>query len=531
LWDDVLEFCNPTRLFYEPLTEGKDKKPKVKFNSRAFLALTKASAGFQGYTANAMTDWYRLAFADPDLMDAPGVRDYLEKCERVMYAEFAKSGLYTSMGETTPDLHTCQAYLYEEEDVANKRIIFQAFHPKAAWVAEGSRGEINTIVMDHWWTAQAAFDRFGDKLTERKRDLAKKNPFNSITIRHIVKPMDARYLELSSNHTREQMPFVSIWYDQAESAILDVGGFWEFPYMVGRYAKNGAEVYARTPAHNALGDIMGANQMSRSRIQLGNRIADPTLVVPEDLEGSDDLLPGGRIYTQRDSQRIEPVALGANYPITVDNEERQDRIIDEHFNIPLYEMLQAADRTKTAREVIEMMGEKAALLVDTSSRYSEHFLQPIIRRSFNILYRAGRFPEPPKAILEAQGEGGLRVDFQGFLAQLQNKYFQGTGINAALGFAQGMAAAFLQPIPAHDNIDQDELMRQGLEANGVPATIIRERPDVEALRQQRAQAQAEAQQQAIQLQQSQTMTQNMDKLGKKPEDGSPIQQLGEALKQ
>jgi hypothetical protein len=280
---------------------------------------------------------------------------------------------------------------------------------------------------------------------------------------------------------------------------------------------------------NALGDILGANQISKSTLALAQLISNPTMLADDDLRGRDTLLPGGRVYIANKDKVFQPVALGANYPISTDREDRVDSVIKEHFNINLYMMLQQAEGQMTAREVIERMGEKAAVLGYITGRYNTEVLQPLIMRTVNLLARAGRLPKPPQVILDAKTEVGFQIVFQGFLAQVQQRYYQTSGINASLAYIQAVGQIFGPD--SLDNVDSDELMREGLESAGCPARIVRELPEVETRRQQRAQALAQQQQQQQQMQAQQTLAQNADKLGKKPEQGSPLQQADQVMAQ
>jgi hypothetical protein len=458
-------------------------------------------------------------------MEQPGVSDWLEDCERILYANFNASNFYDMLSEFVPDgFSPGTAIAYIEEDIGRGRVVYQAKHPLACWISENAFGEIDTMHEEVYLSNRALRQRFGESLSEDRIKAEKDDPFGMTTIRHVTIPMDTKYLDFKAKDLDSQMPFVSIWYDMVGEYILDVGGYWEFPYVVWRYAKNSGEEYGRGPVMDAIGDILGAIQMTKTRIILGQRVADPTLVVPQELEGSDDTLPGGRIYTTKDSQRIEPVQIGANYPITIDNEKRQEEIINAHFNVDIYLMLQQAQGQMTAREVTERMGEKSAILGPITGRFNTEALGSFIRRTFNILLRGGKLPKAPPAVLENQDQAGLSIEFVGLLAQLQKKYYQGGGVDRAYEYANATAQLFPE---AMDHIDGSELLRNALEAAYAPAKAIRDRQEVEQIRAARAQAM----EQQKQDEQKMAIMQNADKLGSKPEEGSPMSDMAQAMAQ
>jgi len=520
LWKEVMEFCFPARLFDPVDDQNADKRPKVNYNNRAALDVQIASSGFQGYTANRRSIWMKLQFEDIRLMEEYGVSDWLEECERTLYAVFSRSGLYEALGEAVPDGHVIGTAAIYVEDLGDGRISFQARHPLAIWIGEDAQGEVDTFLEDVPMTNRSVEKRFGkENISEQMREASDKRPYEVTYIRHIVMPMDKTFMQYAQRPTHEKMPFCSVWYDKTGRRVLDTGGYWEFPTAVWRQTKNAGEEYGRSDAHAALGDVMAGNQMTKSRIKLGNLIAEPPLLVDAGLEGIDTILPNAHIYREDRQDTMEPVPLGANYPITKDNEERQDALIDAHFHIPIYQMLQNMERQMTAREVIERTGEKAAILGPTTGRYEREMLQKIIRRTFNLLYRAGKLPQIPQAVVEAGVEASIKVEFLGFLAQLQQRYYQTTGINATMAYIQAVMQMFPE---SADWVDADKLMVEGMESSGSPASIVREKTDVEKLRVMRQQQQQAMAQAAQQQEESNMMMQNADKLGKKPEQGSMI---------
>jgi hypothetical protein len=526
-WDRLWDKCYPTRKFYAPEDYGSSKEPTINYSTHARRALEISSGGFQEYTANRRTAWMQLRFDDPILNKQYMVADWLEECQEIVLAHFNRSNFYPALGELVPDGHVTGGCMFSEEDRARNLILYRARHPKAIWYTRNAYGEIDIVVDEYWYSRRACVQRFGaenlhDSIT---RDVDKA-PLDGVKIHHIVMPMDTRYLAYSTEARNAKMPFVSIWYDRTNKWIIDVGGYWEMPYTAWGYYQLDGEDYPRTPAMDALGEIYAVNQMAKSRIALGQKISDPPMIVDSGLQGQDYIIPGYHIYIGSPAQRIEPLQLGANYPITTDNEQRAENAIDAHFNIDLYMMLANAERQMTAREVIERMGEKISVIGYSVGTYEQQVLQPNVRRTFNILYRAGMLPPAPKAVLDAvKDKTYLKIEFLGRLSQLQRQYFQTSGLNNAISYVGAIGQMNQDSL---DNVDFDELMRTSLESVGAPESVIREEDDVKAIRQNRLAQQA----QLMQLQAAEAaanrVAQNYDKLAKTPQPGSPAEQLGAA---
>ena len=112
------------------------------------------------------------------------------------------------------------------------------------------------------------------------------------------------------------------------------------------------------------------------------------------------------------------------------------------------------------------------------------------------------------------------------LAQAQKKHHTLGGINQALQ----LAAPILQMFPnSGDFIDGDELMKRALNGQGMPQKVIREDEDVQKLREARELARQQQEAQAQQMAMQQSLIENADKLGRRPEEGSALQELDQQL--
>jgi hypothetical protein len=528
LWKTIADFVQPYRQFYAPDDSSRSKELKTLYNSRGVLAHRTAFAMFQAYTANEYSDWFKLMFTDANLIRYPGVADWLEEVEKILYQTFLRCGLYQALAEYSADLHGVgTATLYMERGKKPGEMVYQCRHPRALTIAEGVDGKVNTVFEDAFMTARNAVERFGeDKVPERIRTANEKHPYQDVILKHSVMPMDKKFRAYAKRDFDPRMPWVSIWWDKSSSSILDVAAYWDFPYAVGRRAKNSGEDYGRSEAMNALGDIKGANQITKSTIQLAQLIADPTFIANEELEGRDEVIPHGRVYTSKDDTRFEAVELGAHYPITTDREERVDAIINEHFFIPFYAAMASIEGgpVRSATEIVEKIGEKAAVLGYLTGRHHTECLQPVIRNTVNALMRDGMLPAPPRIVMDAyKANVGLDISFRGRLSQMQARYFQSDAITATAALMAGAAQLFGPE--ALDNVDSDEYVREGLESVGAPQKVIREMPDVEERRRQRAEAVAAQQKQAMQFQNQQAVIKNAQGLGQKPQPGSPLEEM------
>lgn len=533
-WDpihrDIIDYIHPARKYFPQ--DGETTRDKTYlYNSRAVLDLRIASSGFLGYTANRRAPWYILQFDDYAVNRKPGVGKFLEEAGRILSSWFTRTSFYEALAEAAPDgLALGTGYIFSQENIGNpNKSFWLAKHPKAVFIAENPSGEVDTFCELVYTTNRALAENYGERIGEANIQRAKDRPFEGKTIRLSVFPRDRRFDQYRLHQNRPihpRMEYTGVYWDPQENKILDVVGYWEFPLLAWRCRRDG-DWYGTGPGFDVIGDTLVGNQMGRSRLQLGNLIADPPMLSSKGLEGSDDLVPGLHIYKSKETDTIEPVPLGANYPIAIDNEKRQDEIIDEHFMIPLYRMLQQATGKMTAREVIERLGEKISILGPQVGGYEKQVLQPAIRRGFNINLRAGKLPDPPQAFKDALAAGSsLKVEFVGFFSQAQKKYYQTTNISAAVEVAAGVGQFF--PDSLHV-IKGDDLMREGLEAAGAPASTIRDDKELAEFRDQLAAAQQAAKEEQLAMMEKEQMMKYAGNLGKAPQPGSPLDQLGAGM--
>jgi len=201
-------------------------------------------------------------------------------------------------------------------------------------------------------------------------------------------------------------------------------------------------------------------------------------------------------------------------------QERRDQIIRQHFAVDFFLALTAAAERKvelTATQVIEMMGEKAAILGTRVGMLQSEAMDPIHDRVFDIEARAGRMPQPPPILLDLAG-GHIEIQYLGPLAQAQIRLSRSRSIQAGIALVGQIAS--VAPT-ALDVVDWDGAVIESLDSSGFPMHLIRPPEQVAAIRQQRSQMM----QQEKQVEMMTPMAKLLRAAGPKPEKGSPAQKL------
>jgi hypothetical protein len=520
-WKEVQRHVAPSVYDWDNPREKIPKRP-VRYTSRPTHYLKTLVSGVAGYSISPNIAWQKLSLEDPAQTDLYGVKDWLELTERLLYAEFRRSNLYLQVTKLIEAAATYgHGVMLVDEQIGDHRLRFTTHKVSEIFLDINEYDEADTVFRYYSMTLKNVAAFFGEEnLPEpRREDLKDRRSWNSgFSVIHAVYRRED-FDEDSPG--AKNMPYASVYLDEAQDHVLKESGYTSFPYAVFIWDPVIGTPYGESPAIHALDDIRLLNLIDKSRIQIAQLSADPPMNVPEDMRGYENVVPRGYNYYIEPNKIMSPILTGTNYPITLEiNQEIENRVKD-WMHVDFFLMLQReGGPNKTATEVMELQGEKAAVLSDLVVALSGP-LTRIIQRSFTILWRQRKIPPPPASLV---GTGArLKVDFIGPLSQAQKKYHESAGI--AQGIQLIMAVAQIAP-EARDVVDFDRVIKTGLEGAGVSQLLIREDEDIERIRRARQEMEAEARAQAIALEQQKNLLSNYNKLNEPVKPGSALEEAG-----
>lgn len=507
--DDILEFVRQARKI-NATVKGQKLSGNV-YDGTPLSALNLWADGMYGYLCSPNMDWFSLtlpyvlsfrresqnmrAWSEKPVGDMPEVSQYLNDCEDAMKAAFARSNFYAVMPQFFRDGGSVGTAVMDcEEHISTGKIFFTPLHFREYCIAEDMTGLVDTIYRRYKVTLRSLVQRFGlQRLTEIKKDFKNQyehNPYEEVYVIRAIQPRD----DFSPERINaKSQPWASYWMLEGEDdKLIDESGFRHFPSVAWRYRKETDEIYGRSPAWDAYTEIMLGNQEGRTNLVAGQKMAEPPMVGIDSLRGLVNSNPRG--WTWVESMQDAPATLNEriNLPFALEMRERTDKAIEKHFNIDFFLMLSQAAYNQielTATQVIQMAGEKAAVLATRTDTLNIEAMNQIIDRVWDIETSAGRMPTPPDVLSEFNG-AVIEVDYLGPLAQAQKVMFQTQGIRASLDDLGRIAN--LNP-EALDVFNASEAVREILKANRVPARVINSEDQVNSMREMRQQ-QAEMQQ-------------------------------------
>ena len=521
-WTEAQKYVAPNVYSWDDL----DAIPEIpkRYSSAPCNYLATMQSGIVGYSISPNIQWFKLSLENPELLSLYGVKDWLEQVEDVMNAEFNRSNLYKQANTWIGDAATIgHGVMLIEDDIGSGTLLFTTQRSNEIYLDVNSKGEVDTVFRRYLMTVRNCVEFFGlenldETIQDQYKEVSQWN--NKIEILFCVMPREDYNINL---HDAKNMPYAAIYIDKSHNKIIKESGFNEMPYSIFEWEQIPGLAYSNSPAINALPDIKFLNIATKTSEEIAQNSAEPPMKASQEVREI-NILPRGMTYLPNATSILEPVKTGENYPITLQVTQQIEQRVKDWFNVDFFLMLQQKQGKMTATEVMELQGEKSAVLANLIVNLNSA-LSKIIERSFNLLINAGRLPTPPETLRGTNT--AMKIDFMGPLAVAQKKYHTAGGIAFALQLAGGVMQMFPN---AGDFIDADELIKRAMEGQGMPQAVIREDDDVNKIREDRIKAQQQAQQEAQQQQMLQTVMQNANKLGELPEQGSVMQQLNEQLR-
>jgi hypothetical protein len=267
-------------------------------------------------------------------------------------------------------------------------------------------------------------------------------------------------------------------------------GFQSLPYSMPRVATISGHPYGYSPAIMALSSLGAASAMKTTQLKMGNRAGDPTILTPDDrvFNGEVDLRPGavnpGGVSSA--GQKLYHILETGNFQVSEVLLQAEQRDIEDAFFVTLFQIL--TDHPEmTATEVVENVGEKAALLAPTMGRIQSEMLGPTIQREVEVLTELGVAPPMPPELIEAQGE--YETIYTSPMAKAMYSE-EVSGFMRSVEMSMNIAAQTQDP-SLLDHYDFDSAIPEITEYMAVPARWMKTSDAIEKVREDRKQQQTQ----------------------------------------
>jgi hypothetical protein len=310
-----------------------------------------------------------------------------------------------------------------------------------------------------------------------------------------------------------EFSWAACYVEIGTNTLLEERGYKEFPAPVARWSRSNFDpVYGRGRGDTAYPDIRVLNEATRYELMAWPLSLWPPYMVDSGFAGKVRWLPGSEHKVTAKAlggmnPPIQPIDQRTKWDVAQLKKEEYRESIRRAFFWHLTELPEQGPQM-TAREVqVRLRIMQRALGVDPG-RIKSEILEPTIGRAFNMMLRAGAFPEPPQELFdvteeEAGGNPAIDIVYKGPLVMSQ-RTDDVMAIDAHVDYVLSTYERTQDP-SVLDTLDLDEAAWARGEVSSTPGKIMRGKDQVYELRQQRAQQQAE--QQA--MEQRQQMTDEM----------------------
>ncbi len=488
------------------------------------------SAGWQGQTATASFEWFKVIMEDDELNSIPIVREWLQHVEARQYALLNRSNYYQHLAPIFRDVGSYgDGASWIEETRDGKSIACTNFHLKECFGDEDSQGNVNTFYrFPYEMSARNAVEKFGkDNLSS---DLVKAyngtDPLKRFKFLHATHERNDPIFKGLEHMLPDGRQWVSVYLELGvpdnEKKPIRIRGYFTRPFSYWRFTKSPGSFYGCGLGCFALVDIFGINNFTEIMLRSGHLAVDPAMYVHEDMRGQAHVDPGSWVFGSKDQDIPKVVFEGGKYPAGIDTLERATLAIERWFNVDMFQQINRLDKQMTIPELMARLSEKAVILGPKIGRLNNDLYTPQHERIFDIQFRNKWINPPPPELLERINEGdGFQLQYNGVLerAQRQQREIQRT----ELFVGQVRPLVELKP-DVVDLFDIDGIAVRVARESGLPEKEIFPEEVVKQTRTDRAQQEAAAAQAEMLLEAAKVAPQ----MNQAPEEGSPAQQLQEA---
>lgn len=497
-WDLIEKFITPLRggkFFQDQSSEHEIdwRRGRDVFDSTAILAANTLASSIHGALTSPSTRWFTLRFRDDTLNVDDEATEWLQACGEQIWYALQDSDFNLEVNEAYQDLvafgTTCVIEEAESE-IDWQGVDFSTLPIREIYFEQDHKGQIRNFYRRLQWTALQIVAKFGDKTPDRIKKMAEQpaQADNKLTIIYAIYPRKGKEdADTNKLLTPKQRPFESqyVIHDNAET-LGELGGYYEMPAFLPRYQKASGSMWGFGAGTIAISEVMTLNSMVEQRLSAAAKAIDPPSLVTERGLMSDLDLEAGGMTVVRDINGVKVYESGARFEIAEGMIEESRRTVNRIFLVDRLELKESPAMTATETNArIELMQR---LLGPVFGRLQSDFLNPMLERTFKIMFRAGQFPPMPDSLKERNSE--LDIEYIGPMGRAQKS----DQLNAMSQWMRDMAELG-QLYPELTMLpDAQAYGREMAKAANIPATIIRSKDEVDEMVKANKQKELEQQQ-------------------------------------
>lgn len=492
----IERFVSPYRgEFFRPLEDEHEVewRRRTIYDSTAIDANETLSSSLQGSLTSPSTKWFSMAFRNPELRENHEASVWIESCSNLVHEALQDSNFDTESAEFYLDLTTFgTSILYEEaenEDPNNwEGLDFQAAPVRDCYFEMDHKNRVLRFYRQYQWTALQIVDKFGSAAPEVVTRVLNETGSNNrrFTVVFCVynRANKKKNINTSNVLSAKERPFGWKWVlHQNGEQMGHEGGYYEMPAYVARWRKVSGSQWGYSPSHIILSEVLTLNELTEETLEALGKVVDPATLVTERNLLTDLELGRGTLTVVKDLDGIRAHESKARFDVGELKIDRMQAAIRAAYRVDQLQMKDSPAMTATEVNVRYELMQR--LLGPTFGRLKTDYLNPLISRSFNIMFRAKQLPDMPQIVTDMQGK--LDIEYTGPLPRAQRQELVQT-TNQWLANTAGLAEVHPEIL---DIPDFDMIARDTASLSGLPAKYLKSKNDVARTRKQREEQQAE----------------------------------------
>jgi hypothetical protein len=406
-WQDIERFIAPYKGRFFQQNSGEHsiewQETRQVYDATAVQASIQLASSIHGALTNPAIRWFEMQWRDPDLRDNYNASTWIEKAGKRVFDELQDSNFNLEANNVYRNLTSFATAAIVEEPVndfteAWGGVKFMSIPIKQVYFEPGADGQVVNFYRHMQWRASKIVDKFGlDNVPDRVKALYEVNSDEPIDMVFVVFTRHDKLNQTDPLLTPENRPygFRYILRDGRESVGTD-GGYYEMPAYIPRWELTDESMWGCGPAHYAIADVLTLNKMVQLDLMSREKVIDPATLIQERALIMDlDLGPGAQNVV-RDPEGIKAFESAARFDAVEATVVRLQMAVRKYFYIDQLELKESPAMTATEVQVRYELMQR--LLSSTMARLKEDFLDPLLQRTFNLLYRAGELGELPEGI-------------------------------------------------------------------------------------------------------------------------------------
>ena len=445
--------------------------------------------------------------------DSEEIKDFYEYCTKTLHhvVDNPRAGFQTALEEYMGDQGTfgVSGIAVNEHDDDELPVTFSAVDAKRLAIAEGPHGYVDTVYIKRFVTIKQLVQKFGiDNVSSTIRELFTKGNGTDIEQkRAYIEAIEPR-METKNGFGNMDKPIACIYIEYDTNHVLKESGYDEMPIFITRFKKKMGEVYGRSPAIEAMPDILEINSRREMLIVADEKMLNPPLAVYDDgqLGGGSVDTSAGAISVFHVTGRSSGKQRVIEQIVTIGDMQSSYKRVTELIDI--IRLAFHIDRLTDFNNDTRMtLGEaklrdqmRSQSLNAIYSRQMNELFSRLVARVFNICFNRHLFGYPknspeglqkaangemvrwiPDKVMELakKGKEAYYAEFISPAARAM-KAEELNGIQQLVTYVLGLMQADPSVI---DNLDLDIAIRKVQNLGGAPSDVLRSTEAVAQLRQ------------------------------------------------